>query len=121
MLRLLGELAKPKQRWISVPNSPILSRQRGESRREADHYSDPVASVRGALTTAPARRFTSGEWLRIPRRVNVVRWRTFAMATGKKAASAASKTLSNKKEDKGAKTAAGSDLAQTKKPSAKKK
>jgi hypothetical protein len=38
------------------------------------------------------------------------------MSTGPKAASAAGKTLSNPKEDKGAKTAAASDLAQAKKP-----
>jgi hypothetical protein len=99
----------------------MLSSQRRESRRERITTPIPSPSIRGAWTTARARRFTSGEWLRVPRRVNLVRWRTFSMATGKKAASAASKTLSNKKEDKGAKTAAGSDLAQTKKPSSKKK
>jgi hypothetical protein len=36
------------------------------------------------------------------------------MTTGKKAAGAAGKTLATKSEDKGAKTAAASDLAQAK-------
>jgi len=95
----------------------VAATTRDMSEAEVESASLIQTPAGGAFDHSPGIGLSvHGDWLHGPRRVNVVRWRTSNVTTGKAAASAASKVMTDPKATRGEKKAAASDLAQARKP-----